>query len=559
MANNTIDISQLKSGNVDAPAKNIDGHEQRDFGNGMKEFDPAANGFKKEEKQLKPNDKDRALMEFDEQMKSRREEVEQFNELIDQYGGQISEEELREELNQKHITEILHDGSGDKFEDKNTKVVEMATPAKENVPVQQSSELDELERELDDDMAADEHIAVPAYKPETVEAAKPTTAAQTIQEELKPEPPKYIPVPDKTKERNIPELSDEDKDLAALEGDVEAPTEDFDAKLKAELSKKMKPVTKKFDLSAVAVSNKPITVSNATNKVVRMDKKIFTWALPRSKRPVSVKAFTATELNVLQSYVENRSRSRDVFKTIWDHIIGNKGDSFDTWAKCTSYFDVDHLWFAIYGACFNGANYLPYTCPKCNEVTVANDIPLETMCKSDKPGAKEEIEKLRHIADDPDFGNVFAGYRVQVSDQFVFEFKEPSIYDTVIVPTMFDAEFSRKYSDIIGVCAYISNIYCIDMEGDTPVLRPIAVKEFINNETKTQKAKVIQYAKIIRTLESDQYSVIMGHVNAMNESDSVYYCLPAVSCDHCKQEIEEERSAAADLVFMRHRLAILGV
>lgn len=558
MANNTIDISQLKSGNVDAPAKNIDGHEQRDFGNGMKEFDPAANGFKKEEKQLKPNDKDRALMEFDKQMESRREEVEQFNELIDQYGGQISEEELREELNQQHITEILHDGSGDKFEDKNTKVVEMAAPTKENVPVQQSSELDELERELDDDMA-DEHIAVPAHKPETVEAAKPTTAAQTIQEELKPEPPKYIPVPDKTKERNIPELSDEDKDLAALEGDVEAPTEDFDAKLKAELSKKMKPVTKKFDLSAVAVSNKPITVSNATNKVVRMDKKIFTWALPRSKRPVSVKAFTATELNVLQSYVENRSRSRDVFKTIWDHIIGNKGDSFDTWAKCTSYFDVDHLWFAIYGACFNGANYLPYTCPKCNEVTVANDIPLETMCKSDKPGAKEEIEKLRHIADDPDFGNVFAGYRVQVSDQFVFEFKEPSIYDTVIVPTMFDAEFSRKYSDIIGVCAYISNIYCIDMEGDSPVLRPIAVKEFINNETKTQKAKVIQYAKIIRTLESDQYSVIMGHVNAMNESDSVYYCLPAVSCDHCKQEIEEERSAAADLVFMRHRLAILGV
>lgn len=558
MANNTIDISQLKSGNVDAPAKNIDGHEQRDFGNGMKEFDPAANGFKKEEKQLKPNDKDRALMEFDKQMESRREEVEQFNELIDQYGGQISEEELREELNQQHITEILHDGSGDKFEDKNTKVVEMAAPAKENVPVQQSSELDELERELDDDMA-DERIAVLAHKPETVEAAKPTIAAQTIQEELKPEPPKYIPVPDKTKERNIPELSDEDKDLAALEGDVEAPTEDFDAKLKAELSKKMKPVTKKFDLSAVAVSNKPITVSNATNKVVRMDKKIFTWALPRSKRPVSVKAFTATELNVLQSYVENRSRSRDVFKTIWDHIIGNKGDSFDTWAKCTSYFDVDHLWFAIYGACFNGANYLPYTCPKCNEVTVANDIPLETMCKSDKPGAKEEIEKLRHVADDPDFGNVFAGYRVQVSDQFVFEFKEPSIYDTVIVPTMFDAEFSRKYSDIIGVCAYISNIYCIDMEGDSPVLRPIAVKEFINNETKTQKAKVIQYAKIIRTLESDQYSVIMGHVNAMNESDSVYYCLPAVSCDHCKQEIEEERSAAADLVFMRHRLAILGV
>ena len=146
-----------------------------------------------------------------------------------------------------------------------------------------------------------------------------------------------------------------------------------------------------------------------------------------------------------------------------------------------------------------------------------------------------------------------------MSDSIVIGLREPSIYDAVIVPTLFDADFNNKYRDMIGLNAYISNIYKAVDTGAQVKLCPIAVKQFIGNETKSVKARIIQYAKIIRSLTSDQYNIIMGHVNTLNETDTIYYRLPSVTCDHCKKEIPEEREAAADLVFMRHRLGILGI
>ena len=625
-----IDISQLKSGgsstakpkeqNQNDSGKNIDGQALRKFDGGLNEFDPAANGFQPVKIERKPNDKDRALQAFDKQMAERREEVEKYNELLDQYGGQISEEDLRTELGQDHITKTLHDGVGGEFEDKPGQNVDASAIIRDDQPEgieqdeQISPELDELERELEmeDVMDTQSYQQTPqsefvdpnlarlrakqaeeqANQNEAVEVSHEEPASNAVQPTVNPDyaqethidhedkvPVQSSAIHEEAKAVNAQDsvssgakpievaaapkqtdMSEEDKDLKALDDDADvAPTEDFDEKLKAELAKKMRPVSKKFDLANAVVSQTPVTVTNALADIVPLNKKVFTWGLYRSKRPVTVKAFTATELNSLSSYMDNAARSRDVFKAIWDHIVRGKGRDFDAWLKTTSYYDVDHLWFAVYGACFAETNYLPYTCPECSEITVSADINLNQMCKFASDEIKEEFNKILHSPSEQSMGSVFAEYRVQVSDSFVVGLREPSIYDAVIVPNMLDTEFRNKYRDIIGLNAYISNIYKVVDTGAQIELHPIAVKQFIGNETKSVKARIIQYAKIIRSLTSDQYNIIMGHINTLNETDTIYYRLPAVTCDHCKKEIPEEREAAADLVFMRHRLGILGI
>lgn len=625
-----IDISQLKSGgssttkpkeqNQNDSGKNIDGQALRKFDGGLKEFDPAANGFQPVKIERKPNDKDRALQAFDKQMAERREEVEKYNELLDQYGGQISEEDLRAELGQDHITKTLHDGVGGEFEDKPGQNVDASAIIRDDQPEgieqdeQISPELDELERELEmeDVMDTQSYQQTPqsefvdpnlarlrakqaeeqANQNEAVEVSHEEPASNAVQPTVNPDyaqethidhedkvPVQSSAIHEEAKAVNAQDsvssgakpievaaapkqtdMSEEDKDLKALDDDADvAPTEDFDEKLKAELAKKMRPVSKKFDLANAVVSQTPVTVTNALADIVPLNKKVFTWGLYRSKRPVTVKAFTATELNSLSSYMDNAARSRDVFKAIWDHIVRGKGRDFDAWLKTTSYYDVDHLWFAVYGACFAETNYLPYTCPECSEITVSADINLNQMCKFASDEIREEFNKILHSPSEQSMGSVFAEYRVQVSDSFVIGLREPSIYDAVIVPNMLDTEFRNKYRDIVGLNAYISNIYKVVDTGAQIELHPIAVKQFIGNETKSVKARIIQYAKIIRSLTSDQYNIIMGHINTLNETDTIYYRLPAVTCDHCKKEIPEEREAAADLVFMRHRLGILGI
>lgn len=639
----SIDISQLKSGgssttgekpkNFNDTGKNIDGQQLRDFGGGLKEFDPKANGFEAVKIERKPDDKTRALQAFDKQMEQRKQEVLEYNELLDQYGGQISEEDLRRELNQEHITQTLHDGVGGEYEDKPGENVDASAIIQDNEEamhennteyIETNPELDELERELEMEdtmnsqpmqpqsqsehfvdpnlaklkakqeanMISDEvhtsagkptdynptytngessdniHKQEPATEQPHVDPITPVDKKVTVQPEPIHEEVKKVDASESVssgvKPIDIPNkvedtMSEEDKDLKALDDDTdEEPVDDFDTKIKAELAKKMRPVSKKFDLSNAVVTTTPITVTNALADIVPIDRKVFTWGLYRSKRPVTMKGFTATELNNLSSFMDNRARSRDVFKILWDHIVRGKGKDFDTWLKTTSYYDVDHLWFTVYGACFADSNYLPYTCASCNEVTVTNDIPLQDMCKFVSDEIKSEFDSIVHSSDSENV-TTFAEYRVQVSDSIVIGLREPSIYDAVIVPTLFDADFNNKYRDMIGLNAYISNIYKIVVANNRVELHPIAVKQFIGNETKSVKARIIQYAKIIRSLKSDQYNIIMGHINTLNETDSIYYRLPSVTCDHCKKEIPEEREAAADLVFMRHRLVVLGI
>jgi hypothetical protein len=632
----TINIDTLKSNGYDSikpqkeepveSGKNLDGDELRDFGNGLKEFDPTANGFKPVQVERGISDEQKALNMLDKQLEDRQNTVRKYNELLDQYGGSITEEELRHELGQDYVTQMLGDGATPeekaKLENERLESANIMDSLLGRNEPEISDELKELEDELEDDYMPDytannnsgvQDFVDPnlarARRAETADTSKETVNEEKVVAETptpvndepkqnfkkeedttaandrvvpntvsgaNPIPNVNIENPDTShvsggnivsferKESTVDDngISQEDRDLAELDKDTteDDETDDSTEKLKAELAKKMRPVSQKFDLSSAVVSVQPITVSNVLNSIEATDRRTFTWALVNSKRPITIKAFTATELNNMSRTMNNRSRnnSRDTFKTIWDHIIGDKGKDFETWTKCTAYADVNHIWFAVYGACFGGTNYIPYTCDSCDDFTITNDVPLENMCFYKNDEAKATVQAILDMPVDTAMSNTFAEYRVQISDNIVIGFREPSIYDLTIAPAMFDSEFTNKYSDIIGYNAYIANIYFVTFDGGRVTLRPIACKAFPGNEIKTAKAKIIQYAKIIRSLPSDQYNVIISHIAKLSDTEILSYGMPAITCDHCHKEIPEQKSMAADLVFTRHQLGMVG-
>lgn len=610
---NTIDISQLKSGATPPTpdkneGKNIDGQDLRDFGGGLKEFDPTANGFEPEKVEFSKSDKDKALEACDAMFDRMDAEVAAYNDLLEMNGGVVTEEELREHLGQQGLTKWLQDGKGQKYEDKPEQEIPetQVTDDQATTPVEEktSSELDELERELEEDYDLED-----TQQPVQEEPVKETKSfADTIKEKdeaerakqqsmyvISTEQPKVMVGPAPTKASKISTESvgeatglgdaknpvagfatdgtiniadrkttsdgesQEDKDLAALDDDYEAPVDDFEEKLKAELAKKIKPVTKHYDLSSMTIAAKPISVNNAITNIGGNITRTFKWPLLHSNRPIVMKGYSATELNELSNLSSDRNGNPvDVFKNMWDHLAAGKGQDFRTWTKCTSYYDVNHIWFAIYGACFKDTNYVPYSCGSCNELMVSTDIPVEKMVKFDSEKVKEKFNQIMSMPIEPDMGNIKAKARVQISDTLVADFSEPSIYDAVIMPNNLDAEFRQKYNDVIGLMGYLDDLYIIRDFGNGPQLSPIAIKEFHDNEVKQVKAKIIQYAKIIRSLPSDQHNIILATITSMNEAEDMSYQLPAVTCEHCGKEIPSDINSAYDLVFLRHRLALLG-
>ena len=610
---NTIDISQLKSGATPPTpdkneGKNIDGQDLRDFGGGLKEFDPTANGFEPEKVEFSKSDKDKALEACDAMFDRMEAEVAAYNDLLEMNGGVVTEEELREHLGQQGLTKWLQDGKGQKYEEKPEQEIPetQVTDDQATTPVEEktSSELDELERELEEDYDLED-----TQQPVQEEPVKETKSfADTIKEKdeaerakqqsmyvISTEQPKVMVGPAPTKASKISTESvgeatglgdaknpvagfatdgtiniadrkttsdgesQEDKDLAALDDDYEAPVDDFEEKLKAELAKKIKPVTKHYDLSSMTIAAKPISVNNAITNIGGNITRTFKWPLLHSNRPIVMKGYSATELNELSNLSSDRNGNPvDVFKNMWDHLAAGKGQDFRTWTKCTSYYDVNHIWFAIYGACFKDTNYVPYSCGSCNELMVSTDIPVEKMVKFDSEKVKEKFNQIMSMPIEPDMGNIKAKARVQISDRLVADFSEPSIYDAVIMPNNLDAEFRQKYNDVIGLMGYLDDLYIIRDFGNGPQLSPIAIKEFRDNEIKQVKAKIIQYAKIIRSLPSDQHNIILATITSMNEAEDMSYQLPAVTCEHCGKEIPSDINSAYDLVFLRHRLALLG-
>lgn len=357
-------------------------------------------------------------------------------------------------------------------------------------------------------------------------------------------------------------LTEEEKDLAALDDD--SITDDMDdddidtywKKVGSAYNKKVKPVIKKLDLNACVVSSEPVTVSTIVNNSTTATH-AFKWVLPVSGRPFTMKSFTASELNTLGTMAGTASKARDIIKALWDHIIEGRGDNFDQWCKVTSHKDLVHLWFGVYGACFDGANYVPYVCDKCKEATISDNIDILDMVEYRDDKVKEAVTRIRAMEYEPEMGKVSPVSRVQISDSIVIDFKDPSVYDILISSTI-DNNTRQKYSEGSAMVPYIANIYFIDTSSGSPVLRPLNNKVYPGNEAKTLKRKAIEYSMVIRSLNSEQYSIISNYIAEMSEEDDdmVKYAYPEYTCDHCHETIDKIETTPSEMVFTRHRLAL---
>lgn len=361
-------------------------------------------------------------------------------------------------------------------------------------------------------------------------------------------------------------MSEEEKDLAALDSDSpiavddeEDDDDDNDAywkKIGAEYAKKVKPIIKKLDLTAAVVSSEPVTVSTIINKSTNANH-YFKWMLINSGRPFTMKSFTASELNTLGAMAGSAARAKDIIKALWDHIVDGKGNDFDQWCKVTSHKDLVHIWFGVYGACFEGANHVPYVCPKCKKANISQDVDIMSMIQYKDSDVQKKVESILAMNDDPDMGKIMPVSRVQISDSIVIDFKDPSIYD-ILTTSLVDTNTRQKYAEGTAMLPYIANIYYIVETDAGLTLRPLSQKTYPGNEAKTLKRRAIEYSMIIRSLNSEEYRIVSNYISQMTDGDDgINYIYPATTCDHCHANIPLIETNPSEMVFTRHRLALM--
>lgn len=360
------------------------------------------------------------------------------------------------------------------------------------------------------------------------------------------------------------EYADNDDDSAEDEEEEKELTEEEQKKqvekLKDAINKEVTPIKKSFDLSKFTIRKKPISIS----KLINMEQEkanVADWVYYSAKRPFSMREFKGAEIDALNITGNERNRLnklKEIYGSFYDHIVdANKPKSFEEWLKTVSFFELNHIWFCAYKASFTGANAIPYSCPKCKEMFI-KEKDFDDMVKYSDDSVKEEVARI--LEKDTTTPNEELEYEVQlkqVSDEYVFALKEPTLWSVIFETAALSDDFTQKYQDVLGLMAYIDDIYYID--SDNNELIPINTNPDKNNTVKTAMRKISAYYKILSSLSSDQYYNLTSFIQNINEKDNnISYVIPEEKCPECGTKIPEEIRTPEQLLFTRHQLRAIA-
>ena len=323
-------------------------------------------------------------------------------------------------------------------------------------------------------------------------------------------------------------------------------------------TERLKPVSKKLDISSFTVLKKPAANINPIFQAASA--RVIKWVLPAQESIVLMREFSGAELEKLREYSEN-SRSVDSlnrrFHMIYDHIVSPKPVTFEQWLKTTHYEDIDHYLFAVYIASFKGANYLPEDCinDKCKETFLTDDINIMDMVKFDNDTTKKMFAKLYQSEATPAGKGVYCTEIVPITDTVAISFRQPSIYNLIEIASL-DEKSRYTFSHILDYIPYIDTIYSIDAEQQT--LTPISYKIFPDNAQRTIKSKIKKFESIFEIMSVDEFGPIKAYVRAITEKTTgMHYVYPAVECPKCHTLTNEQPTTAEELVFTRYQLGSL--
>lgn len=329
--------------------------------------------------------------------------------------------------------------------------------------------------------------------------------------------------------------------------------------IKSKVLEKIKPISEKLDLNTFTISNKPISVIASFEKSNMDTRHVSDWVLPDSGVILSfieMKGYDIEKLNPYNSGRNPYNMYKDIYGVIYNHIDGDK-PSFEEFLKLVKFSDIDHLYGGLYRASFDKNNFITYKCENkgCGEIFI-DEVDMDTVYKfvDDKAEAKFNsiVEEGKRILSTSQFESVL----VQISDEFAFSIKEPSVFNVVFESAILDDVFKEKYSDIIGLLSYIDSIYYIDKVKNN--LEPIGLQVYKDDLQRTVKYKTVQYAKILQKLSSDQYYNLTAVIRKISPENTIKYVLPETVCPKCKKKVSEIEYRAEDLLFTRHQLGAIG-
>lgn len=317
---------------------------------------------------------------------------------------------------------------------------------------------------------------------------------------------------------------------------------------------------KKVDLTKFKFAQKAMSAQKVMKLAVTGHQNIADWILPMANRTISMTGLSGPEILKLDPSNSNRNRLntfKDMYGVLYKHVVDANKPDFETWLKQLRFGDMQHVYFAAYMATFNGSSFINYSCPHCQNLFI-HDIEFSDAVVYKDDETKQKVKDLLKMDSTTQNADEYEVQLVQVSDNYAFGIRTPSVWNTVMEIATLSDKFLEQHADLIDMIAYIDTIYLIDY--DNGELIPVDVKPDHNDMGKTVARRVKSLHDIISTLSSDEYMTIRSAINELDTSaDDISYRLPGCTCPKCNKEIPaNDNFTPEQMLFTRHQLAAIA-
>lgn len=298
-------------------------------------------------------------------------------------------------------------------------------------------------------------------------------------------------------------------------------------------------------------SGRSITIESLdSDEIVQFNPSIIQNMFDRAAARVRRGADNVTEDTI--ATINSFRHYNTLFTCIYRHIKEDHKPSYNEWLKSINWADVGDIFFAAFKATYGiTSNKITVTCnnEECSSIFV-QECDIEKMIKFGSDEDKKRYNDIMNLG--PGLSIPTEPVIKQVSRDYVFTFKSPSLYTMVVEATGVDPAILKKYNNLFSIYQYIDKIEFIDREAGE--LKPIKFNTYPNiNKTVKGKLKII--SDILKTMTLDQRQAVLATTASLDRNpDSMYYVIPETTCEKCKTVIEESRVNSADLLFTRFQL-----
>ena len=179
------------------------------------------------------------------------------------------------------------------------------------------------------------------------------------------------------------------------------------------------------------------------------------------------------------------------------------------------------------------------------------------MVEFESDDVKKTVDSLLRLdTTSPKADGEYEAELVQISDQFAFALRTPSIWRAIIETASLTDRFIESH-DSIDVISYIDDIFLIDEVHQT--LIPVDTKPDPDNLSATSARRIRAYGVIINRLNSEDYYALRASINALDtDTTKISYVIPGCECPECKKLIPKNTDMTPDqMLFTRHQLAAI--